>query len=145
MSYSTIADVQIAAGGEARLRELSDVDRTNQVNLAAVESAIVEADAIINSWVHKRHGIDIPAPAPPTIRAISAAMAVYILKTRKANMVSEVDIQLQEQRIEQLRQFSRGETTLGVYPEPAKSEKIIDLASDRSDLVISRNSLKGFC
>lgn len=146
MAYSTVADVQNAAGGERSLRELSDVDNTNAVNTSAVQSAIVEADATIDSYLHSRVSVPIAAPVPEVIRALSAAIAVFILKTRRRNMLTEIDIQLQDSRLVQLQSIATGKVTLGVYPEPTKSPLLRYESTARSDAkAVSRNSLKGFC
>ncbi len=144
--YSTIADVQIAAGGESSLRELSDVDNRNAVNRAAVESAIVEGDAIIDSAIHVRLAVPLQAPIPQVIRTLSAAIAVFILKTRRRGLVSELDIQLQESRLKQLESLATGRTSFGVSPAPTKSELLRSETTDRpSDKAVSRANLKGFC
>lgn len=146
MAYSTIADVQIAAGGERSLRELSDVDNSNAVDTAAVESAIVEADAEIDSYMHARVAVPMVPPIPPVIRVISAALAVFILKSRRRALITDVDMTLRASRLEQLAGLASGKITLGVYPEPAKSELLRYESTDRpSDKAISRDSLKGFC
>ncbi len=144
MAYCTIADVQTSAGGESRLRELSDVDKASAVNRAAVESAIVEADADINSYVHKRFGVDLADPVPPLIRSLSSSMAVFVLKRRR-NMLSESDMQIQETRLAQLKAIATGELSLGVSPVPAKSEYVGDQSTARSGKKeASRQKLRGF-
>lgn len=145
MAYSTITDVEIAAGGERALRELSDVNSDNAVNAAVVESAIAESDAVINTYVHKRYGVDLVAPVPPAIRTLSASMAVFTLKSRRRNLLNEVDVQLQQQRIDMLGKFAKGETSLGVTPIAGKSEYVADSATARpTDKDVSRENLKGF-
>ncbi len=144
--YSTIADVQIAAGGDATLRELSDVNDSGAINRAAVESAIVEADAMIDSVIHPRLAVPLAHPAPPVIRALSAAIAVFVLKGRRRGMLAEVDIQLHESRMKQLDTLATGRTSFGVTPSPTKSELLRYESSDRpSDKAVSRANLKGFC
>jgi len=146
VAYSTLADVQVSAGGEKSLRELSDVDNANAVNPAAVASAIAEADAIIDSHVHTRLAVPLTAPIPPVIVAISAALAVFLLKSRRKNLISEIDLQLHESRLMQLQAIATGRVTLGVYPEPTKSELLRYDSTDRpSDKAVSREALKGFC
>lgn len=146
MAYSTIADVQNAAGGERTLRELSDVDNSNAVNVAAVESAIVVADATIDSHLLARVSVPIAEPVPTVIKALSADEAVFILKSRRKNLLTDSDMAMRESRLATLASLASGRTTLGVYPEPTKSELLRYDATDRpSDKAISRESLKGFC
>ena len=45
-----------------------------------------------------------------------------------------------------LAEIAAGKVTLGVYPEPAKSELLRYESTDRpDDKAVSRKSLKGFC
>jgi phage gp36-like protein len=145
MAYSTIADVKIAAGGERALRELSDVDSSNAVNNAAVESAIVEADALIDSYLLARYAVPL-STTPPVINHLSRAIAVWVLKGRRRNLLTEQDSELHAAHLVQLEALATGKATLGVYPEPTKSELLRYEASDRpNDKAISREALKGFC
>ncbi len=145
MGYSTIADVQVAAGGAKALLQLSDVDNTNAINVAAVESAIDEADGIIDSRLAGRYAVPLEPPVPSRIRALSAATAAFILKSRRHNMVTEVDLQLHSDRLDELRATGEGEIAIGRHPEPLKSELLRYEATDRpSDKSISRNATKGF-
>jgi phage gp36-like protein len=146
MAYSTVADVQIAAGGEKSLRELSDVDNSSAINVAAVEAAIIAADATIDSHLFSRVQVPLAAPVPAVIRTLSADEAVFILKSRRRAMVTDADLALHEARLQTLGALASGRTTLGVYPEPTKSELLRYDATDRpSDKAVSREALKGFC
>ena len=144
MPYSTTSDVQIAAGGMEKLIELSDQERQDCVDETVVARAIADADAMINTYVHKRYGVDLQAPIPPTVISLSADEAVFRMKTWR-NMVSEADMELHQRRVDLLQAFAEGDNTLGVSPQPAKSELVTDRAVTRtSNKAIGREKLKGF-
>lgn len=144
MAYSTIADVQQAAGGAKRLLQLSDFDGKNAVDNAIVERAIARADALINVYVHKRYGVDLEAPVPQVVVDLSAEEAVFALKKDRGMLTAE-DIELHKERLERLEAIARGQITLGVSPQPAKSELVVDKAiAPTSDIPIRREAFKGF-
>lgn len=146
MAYSTIADVRMVAGGERPLRELSDVDNSNAVNAAAVESAIVAADAVIDSYINSRVAVPLQEPIPPVIRQLSAELAVFKLRQRRRNLLTETDVAFYDRLLDQVKALASGSQTFGVYPEPTKSELLQYEASDRpSDKAVSRENLKGWC
>lgn len=144
MAYCTIADVQQAAGGAKRLRELSDFEGRNALDAAIVERAIAKADAVINTYVHRRYGVDLEAPVPHAVTAISAEEAVFSMKADRG-MVTEVDMSLHQERLRRLEEFGNGKSTLGVTPMPTKSELVVDRASGpQSDRAIQREKFEGF-
>ncbi len=144
MAYSTQADVQHAAGGAKRLQQLSDFDQKNAIDAAVVAKAIANADAEINEHLHKRYGVTLSNPVPPGIVAISAELAVHDLKKAR-RMVSDVDMQLREAALERLQGIAKGMTTLGVSPQPEKSELVVDKAiKPDTDVAVRRESLVGF-
>lgn len=144
MAHCTEADVQFAAGGAARLRQLSDWSEppTNRIDSSVVAAAIAEADAMVDSKIQIRHAI--PTDVVETIRRKSARIAVYCLK-RSRGMLSDEDIKTHELDAAWLAGFKGGETTLGVDPVPEKSEYVGDAVTDRpTDKAVSRYKLRGY-
>lgn len=144
MGYSTIADVQQAAGGSKRLRDLSDFESRGAADHAIIEAAIAKADAVINTAVHKRFGVDLSPPIPPAIVALSAEEAVFSMKVDRG-MATELDVAMHKERLERIEDFACGESTLGVSPIPGKSEMVVDKSIARStEKAVARDSMKGF-
>lgn len=144
MAYCTQSDVEMAAGGAERLLALSDWENLGAIGAANVTSAIAKADAWINTFVHKRYAVDIPAPVPPAIVDLSASEAVFRLK-RMRGMVDEDDLAERDERRKLLDDFATGRNTLGVSPMPLKSELVVDNQSARpTDKQVSRLNTKGF-
>lgn len=145
MAYSTLAKVQTAAGGTRRLAQLSDLEGGGlEINLDVVNEAIAAADAWINSYVHKRHDVELPEPVPPVVEQISADEAVFILKQRR-QAITETDLRLHEERERRLADFAMGKTTLGIEPLPAKSSLVVNRVGSRPEgKSFARSKWEGF-
>jgi phage gp36-like protein len=141
--YSTQADVQTAAGGAERLRQLSDVDRENAINVSVVSSAVTRADSIIDSYAKKRYAIPLDT-VPQSIATMSAQLAVYLMK-RDRGMLSQDDIDQHANDVAWLRDLSRGVVVLDLEQDAERSEFVVDRNAARpSAKDVSRSKLKGF-
>ncbi len=144
MAYCAESDVQMAAGGSTRLRQLSDWENEGDVDSDVVASMISSADAWINEYLQKRHEVALEEPIPDGIRDVSAEHAVFLMKERR-DMVTEKDMQMFEHRMKRLDDIAKGVRTVGVNPLPAKSQLVVDNQSDRpTDKEVSRSTTKGF-
>src|SRR3990172_3660157 len=82
MAYCTIAQVQTAVGGPARLLQLSDLAGNSEQDASAdavVTAAIAEADGEIDMAIGHRFAVPLPV-VPAAIAAKSAAWAARILR-----------------------------------------------------------------
>jgi phage gp36-like protein len=139
MAYSTITDVEHAAGGNDRLLQLTDWGEDSAVGEAAVEKAIAEADAWIDSIVGKR--VETPlGEVHPLIQMISSSEAVFRLRSYRS-MISDADMLLHKEREETLKDIAAGRITLGDVP---KSRHIVDRQTATNDVAISRARMRGF-
>jgi phage gp36-like protein len=79
MAYATVTDM-IGRFGETEMLRLSSVDGVlpETVNAAPVEQAIADADAIIDSYLRKRHAVPL-APVPQALTRASCILARYDL------------------------------------------------------------------
>jgi phage gp36-like protein len=79
MPYATAQDM-IGRFGETEMLRLSSVDGVlpETVNLAPVAQAIADADAIIDSFLRKRHSVPL-SPVPQVITRASCVLARYEL------------------------------------------------------------------
>lgn len=142
--YSTSADVQIAAGGETKLIQLSDIDSEQEINAAQVTAAIEEADGVIDAYIGKRWATPLTAPGT-AIKWISARLSVIVLKIRR-NMATERDMENRALIIEELENIAMGkslpattDTPTGTSPE-VKDDQVDP--SEKRDF--ERTNLRGF-
>lgn len=142
--YATRADVVVAAGGTARLLQIADFDADSKEDDDLVDGALIEAEALINSYVRKKREVPLPPPVPDVIRTMAANMAVWVLKSRR-DALTEGDAMMQDQRIQWLENLAAGKVDLGVNPAPAASPHNQPAATDRpTSKAVSRDNLKGF-
>ena len=143
LPYATQADVQAAAGGEERLRQLSDIDRLNAIDASVVASAVTRADTLINSYAKKRYAIPFDT-VPPIITTMSAEIAVYFMRKDRGTL-SDSDRDDQVERVKWLRDLSMGVVVPDTEADPAKSEFVVDRNADRpSSKEVSRANTKGY-
>lgn len=145
MPYSTQSDVQIAAGGATNLAQLSDLENAAAIDASVVAAAIRTADGVINSYVGHRYAVPL-AVVPDTIRDLSAAWAVRVLRKNRYNGAPLTDDQEAEKiDREWLVGVADGTISLGLEPTPEKASMVIDKAAPRdSALETSRDRLRGF-
>jgi phage gp36-like protein len=67
VAYSVQADVERRVGGLAKLVQLTAAPGGAAVDANVLAAAIAEADALIDSYAHKRHKTPFAAPVPATI------------------------------------------------------------------------------
>lgn len=141
MAYTTLAAIEIAIGA-ADLAALSTVEGVAQADV--VGNAIAEAEALIDSYAHKRYTTPF-ATTPPTIAALASRMAVRIMR-RDRRMVLASDVEDEKRDREWLDRLSKGLVTVGVQPSPAGTELAIDKSGERDPSLknVSRDRLKGF-
>jgi phage gp36-like protein len=141
--HCTQADVQIAAGGAERLRQLADWDNSGKPDADVIAAHIAIADAMINSKIEIRHAI--PQATVETIRWKSAQMTVFYLKKARG-MLAEEDFKTHEIDLAWLDGFKGGNTTMGdPTGVPTASSYVGDAAIARgTDKDVSRSKLGGY-
>ena len=153
MAYSTLDKVRVAVGGTRNLVELADLEDTAVLGggiadadvIAVVQSAIDEADGIINAYLKQRSAIPL-TDVPPEIAAMSSAWAARVLRRNryKGQPIAEDQIAEKVDR-DYLKAVAAGTIQLGVNPTPAKSSLIVDKAAPRdTTLAASRARMKDF-
>jgi len=141
MAYTTQAAIESAIG-ESDLAALSTVDGVDPA--AVVASAIEEADAVIDSYAHKRHAVPFTT-VPRTISTLSARMAVRILRRDRRMSIAQDALDEVTDR-KWLEGLAKGLVSVGLEPSPTASELVVDKAGERSPTQknVSRERLKGF-
>lgn len=125
MPYCAQDDVQHAAGGLKKLKELVDWDNDGTADAVEVTAAIANADALIDSFCAGRFSVPFN-PVPSTIRRCSAELA-RIMLARDRNVMTDA----LQQRWEEiagtddrkpgwLLLLAKGVVTPGTDPQPAK-------------------------
>ncbi len=144
MAYSSATDVQHAAGGLANLIALSDYDANGSQDSAVIDAAIAQADALIDSFANKRYRVPFAATVPPVIVALSARIAVHVMRQQRQALIPG-DLEQHALDIKWLEGLRDGDNVVGVEPAPIKSELQVDEAGERiSTASVSREKLKGF-
>jgi len=142
-TYASRADVVLAAGGEARLLQITDFDGDGLEDSGIVTDAVDEAEAQINTYARKRFATPFD-PVPESIRRLAANLAVYVLKARR-DALTESDDRLQDARLDWLAMLANGKVDPGISPAPAASPHNAPSTTDRpSSKAISRENLEGF-
>lgn len=146
MAYSTQADLENAAGGAERLAELTDLDGsgTGEVNVVALDAAIADADAWIDTFVGRNRAVPLQAPVPRMIARVSAEETLFLLRQRK-QMVGDFERERHADNLSWLEGVAKGALTLGVEPTPPKSSLVRPAVVEVSDEARedTRAALKG--
>ena len=142
--YCTEADVARHAGGVKRLTELADTDADGDNDTGLVDNAIDSAEATVNSYARKQYEVPF-VDVPPSIREVTAGIAVYELKSWRGNALTEEDQVKQDARIEWLQNLAKGTVDPGVTPVPPASAHVAASNTARPDSkAVSRDKLRGF-
>lgn len=112
MAYTTQPDLDAAAGGAVRFTQLADWDNNGVADPAIVARAQAAADGFIDSHLRKFSAGDLAAlrAAPTeTIKRLAADEAVFWLREKGPIGVSENDLKMRDQRIEELKMIKADE------------------------------------
>jgi phage gp36-like protein len=141
MAYCTRQDL-VERLGEDVLKEVSDLDRHDQVDEGRVTRAIEEASAEIDGYAQARYVVPFD-PVPRALRTIAVDLAVYRLYSARGFDRSSADESVVDQHraaVQFLERLASGKVTIGV-PTPPK-----DLGAQvvSSPSVFGRDKLEGF-
>lgn len=131
MSYTTQQEI-IDRIGQAEFEVLADRDQDGTVDPAAVDQAIADADAEIDSYLSARYEVPLD-PVPNVIARLAVDLAVYRLADR-AGTWSEERRKRYEDGIALLKSISKGEAGLGV---PQSQQEAADKEADvKGDILV---------
>ena len=143
MAYATVADVQTAVGGEQVLRQLTARQGSATVDTLAVDAAIAEADAVIDTYAAKRFRVPFATP-PVAIRMLSARWAGRVLRRYRSQITAE-NVEAEKADREWLESLAAGKVLPGVEPIPERGEIVVDKAVEREPTkVVSRRATRGY-
>jgi phage gp36-like protein len=149
MPYCTIAQVETAVGGPARLLELSDLAGSGVQDEAAdavVLAAISEADGEIDMVIGHRFNVTVlHSLNPPALQFKSAAWAARLLRRNCFNgQPLEDDLKREETDRKWLDKVAEGTVSIGVEPSPEPASAVNDKFGRRDSLkTVSRLKLRG--
>lgn len=110
--YATVADMQARYG--AQLLAMAGKTEAGQVDLDAVERALVAATSEIDAVLSVRYAVPV-APVPPLLRRIAEDLAASALPRNGAEQASMYERRGREAR-DQLDKLAMGKADLGVKP-----------------------------
>lgn len=144
MAYSTQTDLENALRSEDDLVALTDKVGAGEVNTGRVDSAIAEADALINSYAQKLYSVPLD-PVPDSIKFCSARLARWFLISSN-RMPTERDVLAYENDIAWLDKVAAGDVALGLEPLAEESPDYVQAkhTSEASDRQVRRDALKGY-
>jgi phage gp36-like protein len=139
MSYASVADLDERYGATLITR-LSDKDNTGERQGVVLESALEDADELINGHLDGRYPLPLSA-VPRILVRISTAIARYFLEETCA---TERAIEDYKMAIKLLEKIGKGDLSLGLSqegerPEPGTSVEIVS-----GGHVFGRRKSRGF-
>jgi phage gp36-like protein len=141
MAYSTTQDL-LNRINEETLLQLADTDDDGVADEAIVQSAIADADSLINSMISPVYQVPLTS-VPRVIRELSAAMAIYRLHLFRS---ADPGVWKDEYALalEFLQSVAAGKAALeGLVPEPPASADLSGTADFKAkERGFSRDELK---
>jgi len=111
MGYSTEDDILSLETDKKTLIQLTDDEKTGEVDSAKVDAAILKADKMyIDPYCRDRYTVPFN-PVPDEIKFISATIAAYYLFRRKQKVTSSI-LDKYAKAVAKLKGISLGEYTL---------------------------------
>lgn len=140
MTYASQQDL-IERFGEDEIRQLSDRDRDGTIDAAVVARALADADALIDSYIGKRHKLPLEQ-TPPQIASIAATIAFFNLFR---NDPPEYVEKANEAAQKFLKDVSQGHAVIEFAvtgEEPPRDGQVV--LTSGPERVFSRDKLGGF-
>lgn len=128
---------------DMELIQLTDDEKTGQVDVDTVNRAITSAEAIVDGYLKTRYMTPVAPPVPELVRALTIDCAVYALYRRRKRVPDDVRLAY-EDAIRTLEGIARGVVTLGVTPPPSRSAESSQGALVENTSEWSRKRLAGF-
>jgi len=130
MPYATDADIELAAGGEDRLRDLADWDEDQVADVDVIARASAAADAVIDGYLRLKLSaadlVRLRATPNAVLSELAAAEAIYWMKSKR-NMASADDIEQRKERERQLKLMHAGSFRVDDLP---KAQRAVFIEND---------------
>lgn len=141
MAYSTLADT-LDQLDESRLIELTDDEGIGTVGVARVEKAISDADQVIDGYIGSRYSVPLD-PAPPILRQLSVALAVYNLYARR-DLMPDIRAENNKWAIRTLELIGAGKVSLGAQDPDGNPPEKAGIGYSAKDQIFSSDKLDRF-
>src|SRR5690349_9639029 len=151
MAYATQAQIELAAGGPARLLQIADWDDDGDVDADVIAWAQLTADSLINAHAQMRFAALLDADDATVDFAVMLAAneAVYQLRSNRGQ-ASDKDVADAAARLDLYKAIAAG-TIRPAEPAPTKSTAVTaewldredDADGDGFDEAVSRSTLRG--
>lgn len=148
MAYITQTDIEKRIE-HAKLVQLTDDNRTGQVDVDVVAAIISEAEGTFDSYARTRYAL--PVPVTQKVKSVCLDLAVYLFHGRRATTkdgVLEVKKQSYDNAIKFLEALSAGKAAIDVpaaeetVEKPAAGDRV--LSGPATPATFSDGNLKGF-
>lgn len=111
MPYASTADIEFAAGGPERMRQLFDWAKTGAVDASVVARAQEHADSMIDGYARLRFSVPILNPSA-TLRAFAAQLAVHYVRRIRGVITDSEAAEIEKQQLLWLERLSAGRVVL---------------------------------
>lgn len=135
MPYSTQSDL-LEQLEENVLIQLTDDSGSGEVDVSAVDRAIADADAEIDSYCGTRYTVPF-SPVPVMIRKLSVDIAIYNLFSRRALDVADERQQRYDNAIRFLRDLAKGLISLGADAPAEPDDSLPQASRDKEDRIFT--------
>ncbi len=143
MAYCTLDDLENMIP-EAVLIQLTDDAGTDTVDQGAIDDAIAQADAEIDSYCGTRYAVPF-ATVPDVVKKASVDIAIYNLYSRRVEEIPQTRTDRYKNAVRLLEAISKGTISIGVDPAPAEaSQGLAESNRPVSDRTFTRDKLRGF-
>ncbi len=141
MAYADATSLAVAVGGSAKLIQLTDDNADGASDAAVIDAIVAEAQGVIDSYVRHVHRVPLASP-PPSITTLCNKMAARVARRRRG-MPLQTDPTDDDTDRKWLEAVSKGTITLGIEPEPERSDLSVDKVGV-SVRDLSRDKSRGF-
>lgn len=139
MTYSSLIDCQVAAGGSANLVSLTSQDGGGALDVIVLAKFQAKADGVLNGYLRLRDATPLSAPSQE-ISDVAASLTVFFLREAK-QMLTEHELKAHELRIKWLEEVRAGKIRIADVEPPrsaAVKSAVIPLAGD-----LTRDTTRG--
>jgi phage gp36-like protein len=122
VAYATTQDLENAAGGAERLRQLADWDADGIADSTVLDDFVGKASRWVDGFARAHHSVPFTAPVPTEIVDLVAAEVVYMLRKARQGRVEDEDREDHVERLEWLKMLARGQVRIVLEAEkPAQA------------------------
>lgn len=143
MAYATQSDLLLRVTDQ-ELQQLTDDDRSGQVDQDIVNGVLDEASAIVDSYCRTRYAVPLQQSTDAT--RVTRDVAVYLLFSRRPQKMQETVKDRYEEAIALLKDVSTGKASLD-QPEGAVAQTPANTGTTpcHTGLRMTERDLEGFC